>query len=1093
MRNFYENKQRRNLATIVFLSTVLAPGFAQHDTNYIRTVRMLDSLQSHAITSYQFYDGRGRPTVSATNGLGMSGNFVYTLQAYDAAGNVCRQWQPVAGTATLQMPDESTVAAMSSLQYGDSYGFSSYTCDALGRQTVSVMAGAAWHTGGRKSTVSHIINRPGDNTPFPAGSLTGELATDEDGHELTTWYDLRGLKIQEDRGTGNTTRYMYNDHGQLAGVLMPGHNSADPSHTSYGYEYDGLGRMVRKRLPGAEYIQYWYDDADRVAFMQDGMLRHKGRYRFFLYDAHGRLAIQGTCGGGGLSEVASVVPTATFTPNAGGFLSTDYVVGNSVSMVSPSLEVVNYYDSYAFLSGSMSETFAPIASQNSTCAKGRPTGSVTAVSNGGFVCSITLYDGKGRVVETRNTTPDASLVEIMTTSYTFTGKAQDVEYRLSRIGQGTAFVAHTANAFCPANDMLSTASLHVGVNSSQPTSSRTIQDITYNDLGQVASVARPGSAGTVSYRYDLHGWITNINTPSFREELFYASDGGCSATPCYNGNVSVQKWSNANYGEKRGYKFTYDGLNRLTDGIYGERDALNYHKNYYNEQILAYYPGGAVKRLQRRGRKNGRDCGKVDNLHFTVKGNRLHYVSDDAEKLLYDGAFDFNGDGSNASAFSYNTNGALITDTGKGIMFIEYDDNDMPRRIQFADGSVTEYLYTSTGRKLRAIHYTAVPGITVISGHTHQLTEAEILCKDSIDYLGNLVMENGVPSMYLFPGGYCSLDSHGGNASVAFHYYNQDHLGNNREVVAEDGTLEQVTHYYPFGAPFCERTTAGVNTNATLQRYKYNGKELDLMHGLKWYDYGARMYDPILLTWNSIDPMCEKYYNVSPYAYCHNNPVIRIDPNGEYDFIGISSFQYYPVIAVFPQSEIDDGHAIEQDYEAALNAGMPIMLVENINDYADAMSHLEDMHSFTDSYTLNSHGLLGNEVIPTSFKIGEDRVDADTDFSILRNGLENHTVFIGACNVGKIQGRGWEMITGMAEQTNSIVIAPDHPVKAGYAYDGSNYLYNANFHPPLLSMDNEFAVSNNGSLTFVTNVTIDKNRGFSWDYKYNCPIPWPRY
>ena len=72
MRNFYENKQRRNLATIVFLSTVLAPGFAQHDTNYIRTVRMLDSLQSHAITSYQFYDGRGRPTVSATNGLGMA-------------------------------------------------------------------------------------------------------------------------------------------------------------------------------------------------------------------------------------------------------------------------------------------------------------------------------------------------------------------------------------------------------------------------------------------------------------------------------------------------------------------------------------------------------------------------------------------------------------------------------------------------------------------------------------------------------------------------------------------------------------------------------------------------------------------------------------------------------------------------------------------------------------------------------------------------------------------------------------------------------------------------------------------------------------
>ena len=307
---------------------------------------------------------------------------------------------------------------------------------------------------------------------------------------------------------------------------------------------------------------------------------------------------------------------------------------------------------------------------------------------------------------------------------------------------------------------------------------------------------------------------------------------------------------------------------------------LNNHQNYYNEQILEYAKSGAVKRLQRRGRKNDGHSGKIDNLHITVKGNRLHYVSDDADKLLYDGAFDFNGDASNGSAYQYNANGSLVTDTGKGIMFIEYDDNGMPRRIQFADGNVTEYAYTATGRKLRAVYYTAVPGITVGSGETHQLTANEILSKDSIDYLGSLILVNGLPDQYLFQGGYCSFDDNNGNVSVAWHYYNYDHLGNSREVVSEDGTLEQVTNYYPYGAPFCERTTAGANTNATLQRYKYNGKELDLMHGLKWYDYGVRMYDPILLTWNAIDPMCEDYYPISPYAYCANNPVNRFDPDG---------------------------------------------------------------------------------------------------------------------------------------------------------------------------------------------------------------------
>ena len=56
-----------------------------------------------------------------------------------------------------------------------------------------------------------------------------------------------------------------------------------------------------------------------------------------------------------------------------------------------------------------------------------------------------------------------------------------------------------------------------------------------------------------------------------------------------------------------------------------------------------------------------------------------------------------------------------------------------------------------------------------------------------------------------------------------------------------------------------------------------NGRELDRMHGLDTYDYGARQYDPILLRWDRMDPLCEKYYSVSPYAYCANNPVKYVD------------------------------------------------------------------------------------------------------------------------------------------------------------------------------------------------------------------------
>ncbi|MDE5986912.1 MAG: DUF4329 domain-containing protein [Prevotella sp.] len=93
--------------------------------------------------------------------------------------------------------------------------------------------------------------------------------------------------------------------------------------------------------------------------------------------------------------------------------------------------------------------------------------------------------------------------------------------------------------------------------------------------------------------------------------------------------------------------------------------------------------------------------------------------------------------------------------------------------------------------------------------------------------------------------------------------------------MAENGAIEQTTHYYPFGNSF-----ADAGTSSSLQHYKYNGKELDRMHGLDWYDYGARNYDPVILQWDRPDPLADKYYPVSPYVYCMDNPVRFIDYKG---------------------------------------------------------------------------------------------------------------------------------------------------------------------------------------------------------------------
>lgn len=64
------------------------------------------------------------------------------------------------------------------------------------------------------------------------------------------------------------------------------------------------------------------------------------------------------------------------------------------------------------------------------------------------------------------------------------------------------------------------------------------------------------------------------------------------------------------------------------------------------------------------------------------------------------------------------------------------------------------------------------------------------------------------------------------------------------------------------------------------QRFKYNGKEYDPMHGLNEYDYGARQYNPARGQFTTMDPLCEKYYHISPYVYCGANPVNRVDVDG---------------------------------------------------------------------------------------------------------------------------------------------------------------------------------------------------------------------
>ena len=447
------------------------------------------------------------------------------------------------------------------------------------------------------------------------------------------------------------------------------------------------------------------------------------------------------------------------------------------------------------------------------------------------------YDFEGRITKT----VQGNLLEgydTTNTVYTFTGKPNTVTHTHTASGKTTRTEVYTYTY--DHADRISKVRHSLGG------TSITLYDATYDNFGRLLTKQYHGtSTNKLTYAYNLRSWLTGISGTCFTQNLYYNTGVG---TAKYNGSISSMTWKSGNESTVRGYKFTYDGLDRVLNATYGETASISTNANRFSENVTGYDKNGNIKSLQRYGQTGASAYGLIDNLTFTLNGNQLSRVDDAVMASAYGGGFEFKDGVKQVGEYTYDANGNLTKDLNKGITDIQYNCLNLPSAVTFSDGSTITYVYAADGTKLRTVH--KIGGATTTT-----------------DYCGNVVYENGAQKLLITEEGYITLSDN------KYYYYLKDHQGNNRVVINQSGAVEETNHYYLFGGVFASSTST--------QPYKYNSKEYDTKKGLNWYDYGARHYDAVLGRFMTVDPLAEKYYSESLYTYCYSNPINCIDPNGK--------------------------------------------------------------------------------------------------------------------------------------------------------------------------------------------------------------------
>jgi RHS repeat-associated protein len=274
----------------------------------------------------QYYDGLGKPLQTIAKQQTPLQKDMVSLNIYDNFSRETNRLLPYAAATSdgnfkpNALADQNNFNATQFPNEQYYYSQVKVEASALNRVQLSMPAGINWVGKSRGVSMEYQVNLPGEgvriwniaaaagSTPvstasYAEGQLSKTVTIDENKKQVIEYKDKEGLvilkKVQLSNapGTDHTgwlcTYYVYDDLNRLRFVLPPkavelylaGTSLADISNElCFMYEYDGKGRMISKKVPGAGEVYMVYDNRDRLVFTQDANMRSKSQWLTTLYD-----------------------------------------------------------------------------------------------------------------------------------------------------------------------------------------------------------------------------------------------------------------------------------------------------------------------------------------------------------------------------------------------------------------------------------------------------------------------------------------------------------------------------------------------------------------------------------------------------------------------------------------------------------------------------------------------------------------------------------------------------------------------------------------------------------------------------------------